>query len=559
MNTAVQHDDFFSISRKIVESFIQSVVAVDDRMVFDPRSPASEAGVLLEPDNDDSDLGIVVESVISVESPERDEHKLHYQDLSSAFAKKGIVCSGFQPLSDPVLTKQSIVESSKNADITILDWQMDNVQAGGTLATAAILDIINSDLREGGRLRLITIYTAEDSEVVLRALETGLSAHGAVRGTGFIAFSKEGLRFCKIDVVSKAIIEKELSNQVIVSFTKLTAGLLSNAALSAISDMRSKTHNILYKFNKSLDPAYLSHVLGLISSPGMREQAHEVAFDYTVDLISEEIKSQLQTSEKVKKSLSRDNLSLWPGHVNSNNQDDYFGVKVGALEEVKFGNHKMVGFLQITTKDDLVNVLNADPKIAEHAPEGPEEHFENQPVQLSAGEESINQHLELSALECIRRDVKTSLPTPPVLKQGTILKKGSGYYVCIQPLCDSVRLTCSTEFTFLRVDKVTNVDRPFSHVIRSSTGYVRLNINPSSKKLRIIKFSPCNILHVVKAAGSGNGDYLFTSGDGDYNWCGEFKQPISQAITTSVAASMSRVGFDTFEWLRIKARQASNS
>lgn len=554
MNTAVQPENFFNVSKAIVEGFIQSVVAVDDRMVFDPRPSEPVAVDLIEPDHDAFGFGTFDENEIS----ERDEHKLHYQDLSSAFAKKGIVCSGFQPLPDPELTKKSIVESSKNADITILDWQMDDVQVvGGTLATAAILDIINSDLLEGGRLRLVTVYTAEDSEVVLRALKTGLRAHGAVRGVGCITFSKEVLRFCKIDVVSKAIFEKDLSNQVIVSFTELTAGLLSNAALSAISDMRSKTHNILYKFNKSLDPAYLSHVLGLISSPGMREQAHEVAFDYTVDLISEEIKSQLQTSEKVKKALSRDNLSLWPAHVNNNNHSDYFGVKVGLLDEVKFGNQRMVDFLQITTNDDLVNVLNTDPKIAEHAPEGPEEHFENQPVQLSAGEESINHHLELSALECIRRDVKT-ITTIPVLKQGTILKKGGGYYVCIQPLCDSVRLTCSTEFTFLRVDKVTNVNSPFSHVIRSVTGYVRLNINPSSKKLRIINFSPCPILHVVKASDAGNGSYSFAAGDGAYSWCGEFKQPISQAITTSVAASMSRVGFDTFEWLRIKARQALN-
>lgn len=47
-----------------------------------------------------------------------------------------------------------------------------------------------------------------------------------------------------------------------------------------------------------------------------------------------------------------------------------------------------------------------------------------------------------------------------------------------------------------------------------------------------------------------NQKYIFKAGDEVFEWCGEFKQPIFQGIVNDVSASLARVGFDSFEWLR---------
>ncbi|HGY7412124.1 TPA: hypothetical protein ACNTE8_005437, partial [Escherichia coli] len=67
--------------------------------------------------------------------------------------------------------------------------------------------------------------------------------------------------------------EKDLPNVLIKKFTNLTAGLLSNAALSCISEIREKTHGILTKYNNKLDTAYVSHILNLIKSKESRAYA----------------------------------------------------------------------------------------------------------------------------------------------------------------------------------------------------------------------------------------------------------------------------------------------
>lgn len=553
MEALMEPRNFFEISKEVVKSFIQAVVAVDDQMLFDSR-PIEAVSELEEPDEEV--FGVIDDSADSTALTADQENDLYYQDLSSAFANKGIVCSGFRPAGDSETIISSIVASSKNADVTILDWQMDDAQMAGTLATAAIREIIASDIKEGGRLRLITIYTADDLPTVLEALRNSLNDQGAVINEEHICFHGDILRFCKIDVISKENAELELTEKVVTSFTHLTAGLLSNAALSAITDLRNRTHNILYKFNKNLDSAYLSHVLGLISSPDMREQAHEVAFDYAVEILSEEIKSELQTSKIVKTSLSRDTLSLWPEHVNHSNSNEYFALKIGKSEPVKFGSERMSSLLTISSEEQLQQVLGERPALGIDERRPPLDVLKRENIELSVDNEAAaTHHLELSAIQCVRRDLKTNGSHIPVMKQGTIVKDGQKYYVCIQPLCDSVRLRENTNFTFLRISKA-KTGKPFSHVVRGNGGaeHLRLCIQPSSKRLNVFNFSPCGDAKVIKASLDQN-KLIFNEvvSGRNFEWCGEFKQAVAQEIVNSVSASLARVGFDSFEWLRMKA------
>ena len=77
----------------------------------------------------------------------------------------------------------------------------------------------------------------------------------------------------------------------------------------------------------------------------MRDQAHDVAFDYAVELISEELKSTLQINEKVKKSLSKEIISCWPDFVAAGDEDnEIFIMNLSGGETLSFNKAWMKSY-----------------------------------------------------------------------------------------------------------------------------------------------------------------------------------------------------------------------
>lgn len=554
MTSLIHPDNFFEFSRHVAQKFIQSVVAVDDEMEFNARPS-------LSPDTEELIIPEIGEFGLSEDESTRDSNvsnnidnpnKLYYQDLSFEFAEKAIICSGLKPYPEEKKTINAIFKSSINSDITILDWQMESDGDWGRITTKVIKEIIEDDIKNRGRLRLFVIYTAADQSTVLEKLKEVLNDKNPIVKKDHIGFDKSELKLCRICIISKQTTEKDLSNEVIRLFTELTVGILSNAALASITEMRDNTHNILYKFNKNLDPAYLSHVLGLISSPDMREQAHEVAFDYAVDLISEEIKSELQTSQTVKKSLNKQALSQWPLYINPKDNKQKFRIKVGNYKPVFLKNERVSKLLTVSN-DSLQEVLDEQPPFPKHEQFNTVDTFKKLPIQFSIDGESLEAHLELSVLQCMRRDSTTvwdKTQYSPVLKSGVVLESNQDFYICIQPICDTVRLKGVNNLTFIKVKKGGG---KFSHVLRgTTTEYIKLDVNPSSKLICVMPFEACSTLKMVKGNLNGS-NYIFTDNNGiEYVWYGELKQAIYQEIINNVSASLARVGTDSFEWLRLK-------
>ena len=184
----------------------------------------------------------------------------------------------------------------------------------------------------------------------------------------------------------------------------------------------------------------------------MRENAHEVAFDYGIDLLAEEIKSDLQISTQVKKSLSKDVLQKWPDFIFDQNSGVNFRFKVGSCPEFPVTIDRMKRILSVTEKEEFEQILEEIPKFPAVAPLSILKTFSDKHIQFMVGEDNLEQHLQLSAIQCTRRNMNTLGSYIPTLKQGVVLKRitDGKYYVCIQPLCDSVRLTCSTNFLCTR-------------------------------------------------------------------------------------------------------------
>lgn len=582
-----QRLDFKENSRQIAQHFLQSVVAVDDSIIFEQR-PVIDDDVIVEPG--DTELG-------EFEAKNDDEatkaplkHGLYYQDLSHEFASKGIICGGFAPKGEVVSSLEAVVNTSKNADITILDWQMEIAGPDGQFAIDTTLRISEIDIKEGGRTRLICIYTAQDVDKVANKLLISLQNLRAKLEENTITFGLPELTHWKIEIVNKADKQEiDLCDFLIESFTQLTTGLLSNAVVSSIATIRDNTHNFLHKFNSTLDAAYISHILGLISSPKMRDQAHDVAFDYAVELISEELKSTLQINEKVKKSLSKEIISCWPDFVAAGDEDnEIFIMNLSGGETLSFNKAWMKKLLAAIDIQDTLNnigmeagtkkvellakttqklanesdhskiepILNKSGaiKVTEKKPK-PAKRFENEAIQLSIHQVCEKPLLDLCSIENTRRCQSTILHKAPSLKQGTVIKDSDGnYFLCIQPLCDSVRLNEVTSFTFIKIDEVTSPRAKFSHVLkRADNTHLKLLISSKATTVRTFDFQPSVDDKVVLSTNETDKYYFEDVSDKiKFEWYGEFKQSITQAIVNNLAAQISRVGNDSFEWLRQK-------
>ncbi|HAX4190760.1 TPA: hypothetical protein JZE15_000551 [Escherichia coli] len=454
------------------------------------------------------------------------------------------------------------MKSARRADITILDWSMDHKYgvSAGTLAKNSIERILQDDRALNGRLRLIIIYTGEPilHEIAQEVHDSIFTIDNTASiQDKTIYFQKKDLEFCRIAVIDKKDNADELRDEAISLFTDLTAGLLSNATLSAIGELRDKTHHILHTFNKQLDPAYLAHVIGLLSSPQVREKSYEIAFDYATDLISEEIKSNLQISDHIKENLCLDRLYDWVEYTNSGQQADYYEIGIGNAQPTGVDSARVKSLLNYVSETQLVTTLNSSPEIIRGGnPAKILETFSKQKIHLKLKGIDYLSHEALSAVECKRRDLmslrgRSPLPT---VKQGTIVEKDDTYYICMQPLCDSVRIEHCTNFIFLKI-LVVEDGKNFTHVLKDSQGdFVKFNIKPGSKDIYIFNLEPDTTTNTVKAIREGEVykiRYKINDTQEDsLIWFGELKANVAQAIANKLAEQISRVGLDTNEWLR---------
>lgn len=589
---------FFETSQQIVKNFLNNVVAIDDRLFFSPATsmpqPSMNDGIDVNDENDENDVndhflfegsdeaneddsgvGIVTanpaQTQIEPDAVITVDHSLDYQDLSLSFAEYGINCSGFIPDPNrfPTLddAANKIAFSAKRADVTILDWRMDErfSAEAGTLAKTCINKILKNDKEQHGRLRLIVIYTAEpDLNDIANNIFQNLNDIGLVTSlrNNNIIFSEPDLEFCKISVIEKKINANELREEVIALFTELTIGLLPNATLSTLSEIRDKTHHILHTFNKDLDPAYLSHIIGLLSSPKVRENADEVALDYAAELIAEELKSIIQISQPLKASLKKERIKNWLTHINNLDENDFFDVIIGD-KSGQVGSDKIQNLLDATSNKQIGRILSAPPLVIDETVNGAAKIFEDYRIQVNLKGEACDSNEKLSIIECKRRDGRslTNNTYSPNIKLGSIVRNDNNqYFICLQPLCDSVRLSIDTSFLFLAVEVVNSPNGKFSYVIQSQTGQnIKLMARPTSQHIRKFTMTPDRTTRTIKVEKKQDGnEYVvsYTKDDasiGYLTWVGELKSNIAQSISNNVASSISRVGLDTNEWLRLSS------
>ncbi len=522
-----------------VADFLKTVVCFDDKAEYGSAGIQKQFASKSEDGfSDESSSSLPTMSITEEYAANNEIFGLNAKALTHAFAEKAILCSVIKPDGASEHIAKQIVSLGKAADVLILDWKL--AERDSTIARDALLKIIADDERGGGRLRLVVVYSIEKGKDVIEELFNLLQERGYTReGESLEIKNKHSLIvfYQKPGTVipfSEIIDYDKLPDEIIKSFTSLTAGLLPAATLSAITAIREQTHHLLATFPSTLDGAFLTHRC-LIPDPSDSEQ-------FLLDLLEGEIGAMLRHSS-VSEAVNSVQCRAWVA-INTGFSTEGRKVALTAIQEYK-RNNKTKGFQKLFASKDEKDVAD---KVLELF-------YKLNPEDLKSAKE------ELSILATLDTHRKRSV-SPPVkalrLQLGVVVKdhSQSRYLLCIQPLCDSLRIKPDEqrEFPFLRLEQFdfSSDQGSLELCIPHNDDPLWLTVKTFPKNIVTFPFKAKSATEAFVGAELDNGAYFFPTGNGiKLEWLAELKIGKAQRIVSQLAARIHTLGIDEFEWMRL--------
>lgn len=569
--------NFTETCRRVAEQFIQTVVVIDDRGFAEPPR-AAEASEAAEPEvrgyeAPASTIGETNGGDFADEPPDPSgdpdpvKHDLDGKGLTRRFAAMGINCAVYVP--DP---GESCLDGAgcqadwtsgllaRRADIVVVDWLLDGRTSNQ--ARDFIRHILKDDGEQGGRLRLIVVYTgADDLKAHRQDLQadlqrTGISLQednvgsvvalsGPQRRVVFL-HKDHGALLARDYVVSEA----DLPTRLIWEFSRLTEGIMPCVALATITAVRDGTHTILAKFNPTLDPALAAH-RGMLSRPSDSE-------NYALGLVAEELHVRLDGTRPDSFRPSADVFDKWVDHLSAQNRQFNLTGKPGDV--VAADRVKALLTMGAEQHEDIGKGNGNSPvakrKVWRHLTA----------LFSSSLDEAELANLTFARMALLRREAFAVPALPkgwlPTLTLGAIIallphtSDDSGkavlqYYVCLQPLCDAVRLREARPFPLLPLDIR---EKEFSLVVRVREGKdLRLQPRTNPYEVSMVVFAPTAGMDFVRGERKSDGFRFRDVDDRSFEWLGEMRPSAAQRIAQQLSSQFGRVGLDEFEWLRMNA------
>ncbi len=578
---------FQSLSREIALDFLQTVVVVDDNAFLSPRESSRPELIprgIAEPlfaNSFDSEEDVASTPVISTIP-----HPLNAKALNDSFAEKGLVCAILRPDPDEVdissdsdIQNENLIygktfQAAKRADLVILDWNIYGHY--GEVTKQIISEIVQNDILEE-RLRLIAIYTGEpDLSNYIEQVAESLNENCKINC--LVTYNQKKMMVtcgpAKIVILGKrdalvGAVPQEYENQfinvedlpdsLISSFTEENMGLISNVCLTSISSIRKKTHKLLGKFNPELDAAYLTHRL-LLKHPKESEE-------HLVPLITEEILAILQDNE-VGKSANIQEITKWLIYksklIDFKERADLGLNSEKCAETLAFILEKGLDSKHLNTRLQKVQKYFAPLQDDKH-----KYYFQKlnkiTDIFSTDGKSGTKIDCKFSQLTKLRSRYSSPLPR---ITLGTIVKSVNDittYYLCIQPRCDSVRVSSSGKsFLFLKMTQ-TKSDARFDLILEDDNKVVYLNYNIRSDAIVTFTLKPKKGEDEI-IANEDSGQLVFTGitkipkpfgqrkspkpHEERLIWVTDLKPDQAQLVSNQVSAQLSRVGLNDYEWLR---------
>lgn len=570
MNNPTSFDDDRETAAKL---FAQTMIVVDDEAFQHAAEERPEPVSKLKMPGRTAKATNSIPQVADVTKKNtRADYTLDARQLIEASLDLGIVCSVLR-VQKKTRPKTKLIKASKSADIVSLDWEIEG--DSGALALDLIVGIVKSDIRQNGRIRLISIYTSERNRTdILKEIRVRLAADckgvyrvvddAVTNGSAKIAGSlrivcllkAHGIRKTRLVQKPYEVDEKSLPAKLLSEFSKLSDGLLGNAAMATIASVREVTHHVLQTFDGKMDGPYFHH-RATIGRPSEAE-------DYAIDLVLSEIKKTV-LRRKIKGLLSEEAIHRNISHHLSGN---------GGVLTYRGGSKKNPQDLTLNFSESQVQALIAlgmaqfvDDKLNAQVPNFKGE-LKNKvaagittlfATDVADAEYQLDRFASMSQMvshpeshRVLQDDMGATLANGSIV----LAPDRTTYMICLQAVCDTVRRQSASPFIFAKLKKLESKDRKPVFVVHavSGEGYDMLEVDDSAyTNLEYVNFEPDKDLEMILAKKhQGRSGLYFTDKDARvYRWLGTAKGRRSLRAVQSVAQDMGRIGFDEFEPYRV--------
>ncbi|MFC1985735.1 response regulator receiver domain [Chloroflexota bacterium] len=568
--------DFIQQSRRIVETFLQSVVIVDDRdaLGVSGEAPITEPEASIDAPPPRPEIGTPIEQTeeSSNTTPQEDqgddtaeqqvavlEGSFDAKKIIDTFADKGITCAALQPKTPPDREKLRITipKLANRADILIFDYSLGD---GGACTRNIIQNLVRNDEENKDRLRLIIIYTIATNLLdILKAIKNEIQSlpeapvvveqldkyYLQIKSTRIVTLLKHDAKVPEEaeELLKRRVSFSNLVDRAINEFTDMINGLVPNVALQSLSEIRKNTSKILEYYNRSLDVPYLAHRALLDDTDTVDAEGH------IVELFSTDLAALLEETN-VKKYVDIDRITEW--------------LEFRELSGVKFIYTKINGEEKELTRDQVAQILTVGVSNTDLGLQGNDKKRQkNNPQEISLSQvfsgkkpatyDDEKRFAHISAFRTFFGDLV------PVLNLGTVIQDDEeNYLVCIQPSCDCVRIDKPKQFLFLPLEK--KAETGFDLILKNDREYVTVRTRKKVYLLESLVFNGA-ALRLVTATKDGADFYFSAEPDSDtatskkYKWIGELRLEQSISLSNSFAAELARVGFTESEWLRLHAKK----
>ncbi|SHJ41359.1 hypothetical protein SAMN02745146_3084 [Hymenobacter daecheongensis DSM 21074] len=562
-------------SRAAARRFLQTAMLFDDNATFeelkisikaeDVNTPNLTGPEEIETPSEEGTAG-TAQKEKEKETERKMGENLYAKAINDAFAEEGIVCGVIKPKKDDITALNAIKKAARRADIVVVDWFINDDK--GETALNVIEGILSEDKAEDGeahqgRLRLLAIYTSEpDLATISLKVKTKFGFKNTANNTKgrYTLALNENVRLCiyQKDRGSKknigpnkerVVSDSNLPGKLIEDFSDMTSGLLFNLVLNALGALRENTHRLIQKFNKSVDAPYFSH--RVLSDP------MEDTLGHPLSLFTAEIEDILLDQE-VNRYINEQAVAEWLEYLSSADALKFpTDTSTKVLDALKGLNQTgIVGYVKKNNPsgiDQLLGWLKSSDQKGEV-------------TKLTSAftknvAEANSKDREFAALTTFRSHYR--LP-PPQLKLGSVVcvkERGKQkYLICVQPVCDSVRLKKPDTlypFPFIEMVEVTGASDGFDLTLKHNKKQKQFVIQKKPSKMRLLEFKADAVQQAVVATQDQTTTNWFfqTATPKKLEWIGELRFPHAQRVAANLATELSRVGLTESEWTRRAAKK----
>ena len=427
------------------------------------------------------------------------------------------------------------MRAAARTDIVIIDWWINDTT--GDRALEAIARTVANDQRAR---RLIAVYTTQRAlGRIADRIRVRLGIDGSsdreddeltldVGGVRIVILNKGHVRIAD-EYRGNQVTQDALPRRLVTEFRLHTGGLVPAVALNALAAARENTHRILQRLGTKLDIGYAGHLL--------RIEHLEDGAAHLTDAMADELRAVIEDDVGTREAAGALGITAWLDQQESQFRtsreviDTLFAINTAEQSELDAARRSHKSLQQIGEEDfSSLLVASDDAALARRS------------------------DAEVAMLLSLRH----SWGVQRLLQLGTIVRedcKDGRYWLCVQPVCDSVRLDSPRRFPMLRIeDWEHDMRKKQFHIVApasdSQEAPIHLWAANKPQDIGVFEVAPTEGRAARFVRQNNAEPHLRTIGGPNLIWIAQLKPAHAQRVAEQLGGNLTRVGLDESEWLR---------